>query len=90
MDEKVIEMLGKLLEGQTKLSSDIARVESNMARMESNMARMESDLGSKIGALFDAQKVQHEVSERILGRLDQLEAKVDKLELQTAHVRLVK
>jgi hypothetical protein len=83
VDEKIIEMLGKLLEGQTEL-------QAGQTEIKAQMARMEEDLGNKIGALFDFQKVQHDVNEKIFERLDRLEIKVDKLQLETAHVRLVK
>ena len=83
MDEKVIELLGKLLEGQTDLRTDIERLGGQMAQMESTFT-------DKIGALFDAHKDQQDVSERILERLERLETKVDDLQLETAHVRLIK
>lgn len=54
------------------------------------MARMEEDLGNKIGALFDFQKAQQDASEKISDRLERFETKLDRLQLETAHVRLVK
>lgn len=83
MDEKVMEVLVQLLQGQTELKSD-------MAEMKSNMARMESRITEKIDALFDGQKAQQDINQRILERLEILETKVEDLQLQTAHVRVAR
>lgn len=83
LDEKIMEVLAKLLEGQTRLEDKVTRIESNMARMESGLTE-------KIDALFDGQKVQQDISQRILERVEILETKVEDLQLQTAHIRVVK
>ncbi len=76
MDEKVLEMLAKLIEGQSEIKAQ--------------MARMEADFCNKIGALFDGHKTEQETSEKILEKLQIIETKVGDLQLETAHVRRVK
>ncbi len=74
--EFVVEHIVKLSEGQEK--------------MRQNVSVMENELTEKISALFDAREVQNDVNERIITSLDRIEAKIDILQLETAHLRQVK
>ena len=74
--EFVVEHIVKLSEGQEK--------------MRQNVSVMENELTEKISALFDARAVQNDVNERIITSLDRIEAKIDILQLETAHLRQVK
>lgn len=90
MDEKIMEVLAKLLQGQTEMRTEMDGMKNSIAHLESNMARMESRLTEKIDALFDGQKVQQDVNQRVLERLEILETKMEDLQLQTAHVRVAR
>lgn len=83
MDEKIMEILAQLLQGQTELKID-------MDGMKSSMVRMENTFNEKFSILFDFQKSQEAFNQQVLERFDRLEEKVDRLQLETAHVRLVK
>jgi len=80
MDEKVMNLFGEILENQTELSSRVKNIET----------KVEHDLGYKIKALFDAREVQNDKNDTIINALERIEAKVEVLQMETAHVRKVR
>ncbi|BCV20345.1 hypothetical protein [Moorella sp. Hama-1] len=52
--------------------------------------RLENEVIQKIGALFDARSVQEDINARIFSTLERIEAKIDVLQMETAHIRRVK
>ena len=75
-----------LLHLETKMDT----LEQNMTQLRESQARMEHDLTEKITALFDTREVQKDINDRILGTLGRLEAKIDVLQMETAHIRRIK
>ena len=91
MDEKVMEMLAKILEGQkdiqNELKQEIREVSSKVDKLE---MRMENEVSDKIKILFDVRQVQNETITNISETLNRVEAKLDVLQLETAHIRRIK
>ncbi|MDD4563110.1 MAG: hypothetical protein PHW39_08555 [Syntrophomonadaceae bacterium] len=81
--ELVIKQLQTLTEGQQTLSEKVNIIDLNQIRME-------NELTEKIRGLYDSREVQNDVNERIISTLERLEAKIDVLQLETAHLRRVK
>lgn len=81
--ELVLKQLEQLTSGQNQMQGDITDLRQTVVRLE-------TDLTTKITSLFDAREVQQEVNERIFTSLDRLEAKVDVLQLETAHLKRIK
>jgi ABC-type phosphate transport system auxiliary subunit len=65
-------------------------LETKIDKIDSNQLRMENELTEKIRGLYDFREVQNDINERIVSTLDRIEAKVDVLQLETAHIRRVK
>jgi len=82
-----MDILGKILENQTEVTTHIKELTSRVTALETSI---ENELNDKIRALYDARQVQSDVNERILGTLERIELKVDTLQLETIHVRKVK
>lgn len=81
--ELVIKQLQTLTEGQQMLNEKVNMIDTNQVGME-------NELTEKIRGLYDFREVQNDVNERIISTLERLEAKVDVLQLETAHLRRVK
>lgn len=79
----VLKQLSALTEGQNELTKEVVELRQSQARME-------NELTEKVRALFDAREVQNDVNERLISTLGRIEAKVDVLQLETAHLRRVK
>ena len=91
MDEKVMEILAKILEGQNGLRNELKREIREVAtKVDKLEMRMENDVVDKIKILFDAREVHNETIANIADTLNRIEAKVDVLQLETAHIRRVK
>lgn len=91
MDEKVMEMLAKILEGQNDLQNELKREIGEVAtKVDKLEMRMENEVIDKIKILFDAREVHKETIANIAETLNRVEAKVDVLQLETAHIRRVK
>jgi hypothetical protein len=82
-EENILKMLESMNERMGNLESKIDKIDANQVRME-------NELTEKVRALFDAREVQNGINERIITTLDRIEAKVDVLQLETAHLRRVK
>lgn len=59
-------------------------------KVEESISKFENETVDKIKALFDAREVQTDVNEKILSTLGRIEAKVDVLQMETAHIRRIK
>jgi hypothetical protein len=82
-EEKILKMLESMNERMGNLESKIDKVDANQVRME-------NELTEKVRALFDAREVQNDINERIISALGRIEAKLDVLQMETAHLRRVK
>ena len=69
------------------LKQDVGELKTSMVKIES---RIENEVIEKIRALFDAREVQQDVNQRVISTLDRIEAKIDVLQLETAHIRRLK
>ncbi|WP_415536356.1 hypothetical protein [Dehalobacter sp. 4CP] len=87
MDDKVMDLLGKILEDQTETNSQLKELTSQVQKIET---KVENDLGYKIKALFDAREVQNEKNDTIINALERIETKIETLQMETTHVRKVK
>lgn len=87
LDDKVMDLLSKILENQTETNSQLKESTSRVQKIE---MKVENDLGYKIKALFDAREVQNEKDETIINTLERIETKIETLQMETAHVRKVK
>lgn len=65
-------------------------LENKIDKVDSNQLRMENELTEKIRGLYDFREVQNDINERLISTLDRIEAKVDVLQLETAHIRRIK
>jgi uncharacterized Fe-S cluster-containing MiaB family protein len=61
-------------------------LESKVDKLE---LRMENEVIEKVGALLDAREVQNDINQQILNTLQRMEAKIDVLQVETAHIRRV-
>ena len=87
LDDKVMDLLGKILENQTKTNSQLKELTSRFQKIE---AKVEHDLGYKIKALFDAREIQNEKNDTIINALERIETKIEILQMETTHIRKVK
>ncbi|MGB9859717.1 MAG: hypothetical protein ACPLQP_07295 [Moorellaceae bacterium] len=79
--------LGNVEQSQQAMQRDIKELQEGQRRIET---RMENEVIQKIGALFDARSVQEDINARIFSTLERIEAKIDVLQMETAHLRRVK
>jgi len=77
-------------EFQELVIKQLQALNEKINKVDTNQVRMENELTEKIRGLYDFGEVQNDVNERIISTLDRLEAKVDVLQLETAHLRRVK
>jgi len=87
LDEKVMDLLEKILENQTETNSQLNELTSRVKQIE---IKVENDLDYKIKALFDAREVQNEKSDIIINALERIETNIGILQMETAHVRKIK
>jgi hypothetical protein len=87
LDDKVMDLLGKILENQTETNFQLKELTSRVQKIET---KVENDLGYKIRVLFDAREVQNERTNTIIKALERIETKIEILQMETAHVRKVK
>lgn len=73
--------------GQQESRQDQDRLESKVDKLE---IRMENEVIERVGVLFDAREVQNDINQQILNTLQRVEAKIDVLQMETAHIRRVK
>ncbi len=87
MDEKVMDILSRILENQTETNSQLKELTSQVQKIE---MKVENDIGYKIKALYDARELQNEKNETIINTLERIENKIETLQMETAHVRKFK
>ncbi|TWH59690.1 hypothetical protein DesLBE_4086 [Desulfitobacterium sp. LBE] len=94
MEEKILSILGELLKGQEELRNDVTALKIGQEALTSEVTHikltLENETNVKIQALFDAREVQKDVNQHIFTELDQIKGKLDRLQIETAHVRVVK
>lgn len=73
-----------------QVNSRIDTLETKVNFIEKTVVKIENDHGEKLSALFDDRVVQKEVNERTNDTLNRIEAKVEVLQMETAHIRRVK
>jgi len=88
--KQILTELQSLKQGQITLEQGQVAVQSDIAKLSESQVRMENELTEKISGLYDAREVRKDIDKDIIARLDRIETKVDKLELETSHVRLIK
>ncbi len=87
LDDKIMDLLGKILENQTETNSQLKELTSRVQKIET---KVENDLGYNIKALFEAREVQNEKNDTIINALERIETKIEILQMETAHVRKIK
>ena len=91
MDEKVMKMLAKILEGQNELQNELKReIREVSMKVDKLELRIENEVVDRIKILFDTREVQNEAIANISETLNRVEAKLDVLQLETAHIRRIK
>lgn len=88
--ELVIQQLEKMNSRMDKIDTRFDGIEAKVDKIDASQVRMETDLTEKVRGLYDAWVVQNEFNEKVIQTLDRIEAKVDVLQLETAHLRRVK
>jgi len=96
-EEKIMQMLETMQQGQNMIAkqvNDLGEQVNGLSKgqeeLRKNVTRMENELTEKVRALFDAREVQNDINERIISALGRIEAKLDVLQMETAHLRRVK
>lgn len=87
MDEKIMDLLGQILEKQTETNHQLKELSNRVQQIEINI---ENDLGSKVKALFDAREVQSHKNDTMINVLQRIENQLETLQIETAHLRKVK
>lgn len=95
--QQILQELQALKQGQANLEKRLVNLEegqsslqAQITKLSENQARMEISLTERIDGLYDFRETQKDINKEIITRLDRIETKVDKLELETSHVRLIK
>lgn len=92
--ELVLQQLGALASDVAGLKQDIVGVKDDIQDLKSAVTkievRIENEVIEKIRALYDARSVQGDINTRIIDTLDRIEAKLDVLQMETAHIRRVR
>lgn len=90
MDETVMELLGKILEGQTvlreELIQEITGLSTKVDRLE---MRIENEVIAKVRGLYDSREAQSEINKDILSALSRIGAKLEVLQFERAHIRRI-
>jgi len=87
-DAKVVEMLAQILQNQTEMRLELKQeLHELVGKLE---IRVENEVIEKIRGLYDDRQVQKEATLDIMDTLKRVEAKLDVLQLETAHIRRIK
>jgi len=85
---------GQVQEIDTKLSRQIQEVNTKLSgqiqEVKGIQLRMENSLTEKAKGLYEFVAIQRDANKDMVERLDRIEAKVEVLQLETAHIRRVK
>ncbi len=74
----------------TDLKQSQTRMEQDITDLKQSQTRMEQDLTNKVTALFDAREAQKDVNTEMFATLNRIEAKLDVLQMETAHLKRIK
>lgn len=77
----------ELRQGQQELRQGLSKLENRVDKLE---IRLENEVIGKINALFDEREVQKDINQQMFNTLRRIEAKIDVLQMETAHIRRVK
>jgi exonuclease VII large subunit len=80
MENEFTRLETQITENQRGVRNDITRLET----------RMENEVIEKIRGLYDFREVQQDTNQNIISILGRIEAKIDVLQMETAHIRRVK
>ncbi|QNB46069.1 hypothetical protein BR63_06905 [Thermanaerosceptrum fracticalcis] len=80
----------EMTEFKTEMTEFKTETGKRFDKVEESISKFENETVDKIKALFDAREVQTDVNEKILSTLGRIEAKVDVLQMETAHIRRIK
>ncbi len=69
------------------IKEDVQGLKNAVTKIE---VRIENEVIEKIRALYDARSLQEDINMRIIDTLDRIEAKLDVLQMETAHIRRVR
>ena len=87
-DTKVVEMLAQILQNQTEMKLELKQeLHELVGKLE---IRVENEVIEKIRGLYDDRQLQKEATLDIMDTLKRVEAKLDVLQLETAHFRRIK
>ncbi|KUG03119.1 chromosome partition protein smc [hydrocarbon metagenome] len=89
-NDRFQELVLKKLELLDTLTNDAAALKTKVDNIDASQFRMENELTEKVRGLYDFREVQNDINDRVLNSLDRIEAKIDVLQLETAHIRRVK
>ena len=78
-----------VLEHMVRMTQEITELRSEQKKMGRHMVVIEKDMHDKFGVVFDFIDEQKRTSKEVLDDLKGLHKKVDRLELETAHVRRI-
>jgi len=87
---KITQELSDLKGGQDELRHGHNELRQGHDELRQAVARIEYQHGEKLAMLFDAREVQNSVNEKILSILGHIEAQLDVLQKETAHIRRIK
>jgi Skp family chaperone for outer membrane proteins len=90
LNDKVNKLDANQVRMENELTDKVNKLDDKVDKLDDNQIRMENELTEKVRGLYDFREVQNDVNERIISTLERLEAKIDVLQLETAHLRRVK
>ena len=96
-DQKLMEILAQLLQGQTEMRSGLDEVRGGLGEVRGGLdevrkdltklsAKVEGEMFEKIRGLYDAREVQNHTNERILSALESIETKLHVVQVDTFRV----
>ncbi|MDA8228426.1 MAG: hypothetical protein M0T74_12165 [Desulfitobacterium hafniense] len=101
MDQKVMELLANIYQTQTEMRGELKELRGEVTVLRTdqetiaqNVAKIitvvEHDISQKIGVIFDFREIQIEDNQKTGKALERIEAKVEVLQLETSHLRMIK
>ncbi|MDQ7093352.1 hypothetical protein REC12_07095 [Desulfosporosinus sp. PR] len=74
----------------SQLKSDVAIIKVDLIELKESQIRLESDFHNQITALHDFRVSQEQVNQATKGQLVNLSTKLEALQMETAHLRIIK
>ncbi len=84
---KLNDRFGNLEDRFGNLENEVQEIKVNQSKLET---RIETEVIDKISGLFDARGLQNDLNDRMITSLERIEAKLDVLQLEAAHLRRIK